>query len=265
MYDVNKEQREKISRENERRTVIMKKMISLILVLALALCMVPVFAEEEAADEEVSELALMTYAEYAEAEIDAPVYVETYVQATQSWWEDKITVYAQSEDGAYFIYNMACSQEDAEKLVPGAKIAVKGFKSEWIGEVEITDATFEFVEADPFIAEAEDVTAKLGTDELIDDQNKLVAFKGMTVEEYDESGAAFAYKNAENKTDDLYFKVSKDGQTYDFCVEFYLCGNDTEVYKAVEALNVGDVIDLEGFLYWYNGANPHITKVVPAA
>ena len=160
---------------------------------------------------------------------------------------------------------MACSQEDAEKLVPGAKIAVKGFKSEWSGEVEITDATFEFVEADPFIAEAEDVTAKLGTDELIDDQNKLVAFKGMTVEAYDESGAAFAYKNAENKTDDLYFKVSKEGQTYDFCVEFYLCGNDTEVYKAVEALNVGDVIDLEGFLYWYNGANPHITKVVPAA
>ena len=265
LYDVNKEQREKISRENERRTVIMKKMISLILVLALALCMVPVFAEEEAAEEEASELALMTYAEYAEAEIDAPVYVETYVQATQSWWEDKITVYAQSEDGAYFIYNMACSQEDAEKLVPGAKIAVKGFKSEWSGEVEITDATFEFVEADPFIAEAEDVTAKLGTDELIDDQNKLVAFKGMTVEAYDESGAAFAYKNAENKTDDLYFKVSKDGQTYDFCVEFYLCGNDTDVYKAVEGLQVGDVVDIEGFLYWYNGANPHITKVVPAA
>ena len=108
------------------------------------------------------------------------------------------------------------------------------------------------------------MTAKLGTDELINCQNEFVAFKGMTVEAYDETGAAFAYKNAENKTDDLYFKVSKDGQTYDFCVEFYLCGQDTEVYKAVEALNVGDVIDMEGFLYWYNGANPHITKVTPA-
>ena len=237
----------------------MKKILSLVLALAVVLCMTAALAEED------TEVQLMSHEDYMLAEIEAPVYVETYVQATQSWWEDKITVYAQSEDGAYFIYNMACSQEDAEKLVPGAKIAVKGFKSEWSGEVEITDATFEFVEADPFIAEAEDVTAKLGTDELIDDQNKLVAFKGMTVEAYDESGAAFAYKNAENKTDDLYFKVSKDGQTYDFCVEFYLCGNDTEVYKAVEALNVGDVIDLEGFLYWYNGANPHITKVVPAA
>ena len=141
---------------------------------------------------------------------------------------------------------------------------MKGFKSAWSGEVESTDATFEILEADPFIAEPEDVTAKLGTEELIDDQNKLVAFKGMTVEAYDETGAAFAYKNAENKTDDLYFKVSKDGKTYDFCVEFYLCGQDTEVYKAVEALQVGDVIDLEGFLYWYNGANPHITSVKAA-
>jgi hypothetical protein len=32
----------------------------------------------------------------------------------------------------------------------------------------------------------------------------------------------------------------------------------------VEALQVGDVIDAEGFLYWYNGANPHITKVTKA-
>ena len=99
----------------------------------------------------------------------------------------------------------------------------------------------------------------------MDHQNQLVSFKGMTVEAYDESGAAFAYKDPEGKTDDLYFKVSKDGATYDFCVEFYLCGQDTDVYKAVEALNVGDVVDLEGFLYWYEGANPHITAVTPAA
>ena len=243
----------------------MKKILSLILALVLAVFAVCALAEEAAVEEEeVTEVPLMTYADYALAEIDAPVYVETYVQAHQSWWNDKITVYAQSEDGAYFIYELACSEEDAAKLVPGTKIAVKGYKSEWSGEVEITDATFEILEADPFIAEPEDVTAKLGTDELIDDQNKLVAFKGMTVEAYDETGAAFAYKNAENKTDDLYFKVSKDGKTYDFCVEFYLCGQDTEVYKAVEALQVGDVIDLEGFLYWYNGANPHIISVTKA-
>ena len=210
------------------------------------------------------EVKVMSHEEYVAADLDTEVTVETYVQATQNWWDNKITVYAQSEDGAYFIYNMPCSEEDAAKLVPGTKIRVKGFKAEWSGEVEIIDSSFEIIDGEAFIAEPEDVTALLGKEELINSQNKLVAFKGMTVEAYDENGAAFAYKDAEGKTDDLYFKVSKDGETYGFCVEFYLCGKDTEVYKAVEALNVGDVIDLEGFLYWYNGLNPHITKITPA-
>ena len=211
----------------------MKKLLALMLVLAMAFS----FTAFASADGEV-----MSYAEYAAAELDTAVVVETYVQAHQAWWDGKVTVYTQDEDGAYFLYNMACSEEDAEKLVPGAKIKVTGYKSEWAGEVEITDATFEFVDGEPFIAEPEDVT---------------------TVEAYDESGAAFAYKNDVDKTDDLYFKVSKDGEVYDFCVEFYLCGKDTDVYKAVEALEVGQVIDLEGFLYWYEGANPHITSVKP--
>ena len=109
------------------------------------------------------------------------------------------------------------------------------------------------------------MTELLGTEDLIAHQNELVSLKGMTVEAYDESGAAFVYKNEVDKTDDLYFKVSKDGETYEFCVEFYLCGNDTDVYKAVEALKVGDVVDLEGFLYWYEGANLHTTAVTAAA
>ena len=223
-------------------------------------------AAEEAKAEEpaAAEAAAMSHADYDAAELDSEVYVETYVQATQSWWDGKITVYAQSEDGAYFIYNMACSEEDAAKLVPGAKISVKGFKSAWAGEVEITDATFEFLEGDPFIAEAEDVTAKIGTEELINCQNELVTFKGLTVEAQ-EDGAAFNYKDAVGKTDDLYFKASKDGEAINFCVEFYLCGQDTDVYKAVEALNVGDVIDITGYLYWYEGANPHVIAVAPAA
>ena len=129
--------------------------------------------------------------------------------------------------------------------------------------MEITDATFEILEADPFIAEPLDVTALLDTDELIAHQNELVAVKGVTVVDYG-NGAAFAYKNEVNKTDDLYFKVSKDGKEYEFCVEYYLCGQDTDVYKAVEALNIGDVIDLEGFLYWYNGANLQATAVKAA-
>ena len=230
----------------------MKKVFAFALVLAMALCAVA-YAEET---------AVTTYAEFTEAEVGTTVTIETYVQAKQGWWKDQATIYTQNEEGAYFLYNMPISQEDYDLLVPGTKIRVTGYKSEWSGEVEITDATYEIIEGS-FIAEPLDVTALLGTDDLIAHQNELVAFKGMTVEDYG-NGNAFAYKNETEKTDDLYFKVSKDGQTYEFCVEFYLCGKDTEVYKAVEALNVGDVVDLEGFLYWYNGANPHIISVKAA-
>ena len=225
-----------------------------------------VVVEETAAEE----AAVMTYEEYAAAELDTEVVVETYVQAKQGWWDNTATVYTQDENGAYFLYNMACSEEDYEKLTVGTKIRVTGYKAEWAGEVEIIDATFEIVEGN-FVAEAMDVTELLGTEELINHQNKFVSFKGMTVEpSVDPEGneVAFLYNwdgsGAEGTDSDLYFNVSVNGQTYNFVVEYYLTGADSDVYKAVQALNVGDVIDMEGFLYWYEGVNPHITSVVAA-
>ena len=219
------------------------------------------------ATESTAEVSVMSYADYAAAEVDSPVCVETYVQAKQSWWEDKATLYTQSPDGAYFIYDMAVSQEDYDKMVPGTMLRVTGYKAEWEGEVEIIDATYEIVETDaPFVAEATDVTDQLGTDALVDFQNQFVSFKGMTVEAANDAGDAFLYKwdGSGSDGDDLYFNVSKDGQTYTFTVESYLCDNTTDVYNAVKALNVGDVVDMEGFLYWYQGANPHITSVTAA-
>ncbi len=218
---------------------------------------------------DAEEAKVMTYEEYAAADLDTQVVVETYVQAKQSWWEDKATVYTQDKDGAYFLYNMACSEEDYALLVPGTKIKVTGYKAEWSGEVEIIDATFEIIEGETFIAEPADVTALLGTDDLIAHQNEFVSFKGMTVEaskDADGNDVAYLYKwdGSGQDGDDLYFNVSKDGKTYTFTVESYLCDNTTDVYAAVKALNVGDVIDMEGFLYWYEGVNPHITAVSAA-
>lgn len=216
-------------------------------------------AEPEGTTDEAD--GVMTYAEYIAADLDTQVVVETYVQAKQSWWEDKATVYTQDEDGAYFIYEMACSEEDYEKLTPGTKIRVTGFKSEWSGEVEITDATFEIIDGN-FVADPLDVTDLLGTDELIDHQNELVSFTDMTVEDAG-NGEAFMYNWDGSGTDgdDLYFNVSVNGETYSFVVESYLCDNTTDVYAAVKNLAIGDVVSMEGFLYWYEGANPHITSV----
>lgn len=203
----------------------------------------------------------MSYADYVAAELNTEVVIETYVQAKQSWWEDKATVYAQDKDGAYYLYNMACSEEDYAKLTPGTKIRVTGYKSEWSGEVEIIDATFEIVKGN-YVAAPTDVTSLLGTDDLINHQNKFVSFKGMTVEDAG-NGTAFMYNwdGSGEEGSDLYFNVSLNGNTYTFTVESYLCGADTDVYKAVKALEIGQTVDMEGFLYWYNGVNPHITSV----
>lgn len=222
----------------------MKKILAFVLVFAMVLAFTG-----------CSSSKAMSHADYVAAEMDSQVTVETYVQATQSWWDNKITVYAQSEDGAYFIYEMACPEADASKLVPGTKIRVTGTKGEWAGEVEIMDATFEILKGS-FIAEPVDVTALLGTDELIAHQNEKVVFKGLTVSKVE-------YKNGE-PGDDIYVTFTYGDESYEFCVERYLTGPETEVYAAVGELQPGDVVDVEGFLYWYEGVNTHITAVTKA-
>ena len=245
----------------------MKKFIALFLSAVMALSLFGCSGETKDDPSKKSE-GVMTYAEYAAAPVESQVTVETYVQAKQSWWDNKATIYTQDADGAYFIYEMACSEEDYKKLEVGTKIKVTGYKAEWSGEVEIIDATFEILEGS-YVATPVDVTAMLGTDELIGHQNQLASFKSMTVEaskSADGQDVPYLYKwdGSGQDGDDLYFNVSCNGQTYTFTVESYLCDNTTEVYNAVKSLNVGDKIDMEGFLYWYEGVNPHITSVTPA-
>ena len=163
-------------------------------------------------------------------------------------------MYAADQEGAYFLYELACSEAYAAKMIPGTKIKVTGYKGEWGGEVEVMDGTFEFVEGGiNYIAEAKDLTAVLGTDDLINYQNQLATFKGMTVE-------AVEYKNGE-PGDDIYVTLTLNGADYSFCIERYLTGPETEVYAAVSALQAGDVVDVTGFVYWYYGINTHITAV----
>lgn len=225
-------------------------------------------ATTESSEEATEEVTVMSYEEYAAAEIDSPVVVETYVQAKRSWWDNKATLYTQDENGAYFVYDMPCSEEDYAKLTQGTKIRVSGYKAEWSGEVEIIDATFEIIEGN-YVAEALDVTEMLASEDLINYQNQFVSFNGMTVEasqdaEGNEVPFTYGWGGSGGVGDDLYFNVSYNDQTYCFTVESYLTDSSTDVYKAVEALQIGDVVDMEGFLYWYEGVNPHITSVTVA-
>ena len=257
----------------------MKKFLTLLLALVMALSIVGCGKTEDQTDDKDTPdeggdaaVTVMTHAEFDAAAVDSPVTVETYIQARQGWWEKDgvgvATFYTQADDGAYFLYNMPCSKENYDSLlVEGAKIRVSGYKAEWSGEVEIIDATCEVLDGDTKTYEALDVTSLLGTDELIAHQNEKVSFKGMTVAASNDAGAPFLYNwdGSGSEGDDLYFNVTLNDTIYTFVVESYLCGPGTDVYEAVKGLNVGDVVDMEGFLYWYNGANPHITSVVKAA
>ena len=60
----------------------MKKLLALVLALMLAVCACAALAE-----------GVMTHEDYVAAELDSEVTVETYVQAKQSWWDNKGTIY----------------------------------------------------------------------------------------------------------------------------------------------------------------------------
>lgn len=216
----------------------------------------------------------LTHDEYMAAEEGTTVTIEAYIQAKQSWWESEgvgqATFYLQDENGGYFVYNLGCTKADYDsKLTVGTKIQVIGQKTEWAGEIEIdgqaaaAEATYKILDAKPFVATAKDVTSALGTDNLVKSQNMLVSFKDLYVLPQSDGTSAFYYKwnGSGQEGDDLYVSFSDGSNVLSACVESYLCDKDSDVYKAVKALNVGDKVDLEGFLYWYEGAQPHLTKV----
>ena len=213
--------------------------------------------------DEAPAAAAMSYEEFIAAEDGAAVTVEAYVQATESWWDNKITIHAQSPEGGYYFYEVACSEEDAAKLVPGTKIRVSGDKATWNGLIEVQGCTFEFVEAEPWVAEALDIAPLLGTDELAANMNKFICVKDAKVADKGD-GAAFFFNwdnSGEDGNCDLYFDLEVNGATYTFVVRRYLTAPGSEVYEAVKNLQVGDTVDIEGFLYWYEGPQPHITSI----
>ena len=257
----------------------MKKLIALLLaltvVLGLAACGTTNTNETTAATTEATTEATtaksdaISYDEFKAAALESEVTIQSCIQAVESWWDGSMHLYLQDAEGAYYIYQLACTEEESKALVPGVTVCITGYKAEWSGEVEIIDATYEIVEADAVEVKPIDATALLSSNALIDLQNKLVSFKGLTVAASNDDGAAFLYKwdGSGSQGDDLYFNVTDGENTFTFTVNAYMSGTgvDSDVYKAVEALKVGDKIDVEGFLYWYNGAQPHLTSVTPAA
>ncbi len=217
----------------------------------------------------------MTHAEYVAAADDDAVVIEAFVQAKQGWWEKdgqgRATIYLQDPDGGYLAYNLFCTEEEYNQMTIGTKLKITGYKTSYKGEQEVDgeSATFEIMEGN-WVAEATDVTDKLSAEDVIKFQNMFIAIKGAKiVASTDANGVehAFLYNwdGSGQAGSDLYFNIEVNGVVYNMCVESYLTGDGTDVYDMVESFVIGDIVDLEGFLYWYNGVNPHITGAKKAA
>ena len=248
----------------------MKKIISLALVLimvfSLAACQNPTSNTGE--DIMTKSEGVMTWEEYNAAALNSEVVIEAYIQGKQSWWAKegvgRGTFYLQDGVGGYLAYELICTEEEYNTLTVGTKVRLTGYKAMWSGEVEVIDATFEILEG-YYVAEFVDVTNKLGKSEIVNYQNMKVAFKGLTVVSWNYQGGA--------RGKDIYVTLSYNGTNYEFCVESYLTGPDSDLYKAVESLKEGDVVDVEGFAYWYDSQNrvdavypeninTHITSII---
>ena len=211
------------------------------------------------------ELKVMSYAEFmaADAETNEPVLIEAYVQAKQEYYASKSTanLYLADDDGGYYCYGCTMTQEQYDKLKVGVKVRVSGEKAVWEGLAEISNATLEAIDENDLFEDAfMDVTDIMGdTEALAEVMNRMVSFTKLVIIAQND-GEAIGRKESDSDPD-LYFRAGNELGYVDFCVESYLTGKDSDTYKAAEALKVGDVVNVEGFLYWYRTPNPHVTGI----
>ena len=226
-----------------------------ILTMLLALCLVFSIVSCNKVDPNEKSEGVMTHAEFIAAAAEADVVIEGFVQAKQGWWGNEAVVYLQDGDGGYYIYKLPCTEAEFDTLTEGTKIQVTGKKAIYNGMHEVMYVTdWKIVGTDTYTAKAKDVTDKLANDEaLVNYLGALVKFSDVTV-------VSVSYKNNE-PGDDIYLTFSKDGAEYSVTVEAYLTDANSDVYAAVGALAAGDVIDVEGYLQWWNQLDAHVIKV----
>lgn len=243
----------------------MKKLLTVLLGVLMVLSLAGCGSKEEAPVEDLTEpcpTAANTYADFVAAANDTELELLMSVQDHESWWDGKVTVYAQDDEGGYLCYDMAADEATANAMVPGTLIRVKGYKAEWSGELELADATCEIIAGgcDGKIYDAEDVTTLIGNnEELAKHMNKKALFKNLTVvsQSYNWDGSG-----TRDDSDIYLYLTDANGVNITFTVRRYLTDNTTDVFKAVEALQPGDVVDLTAYLYWYEEPQARIIEVV---
>lgn len=224
-------------------------------------------------------IEVMDYENFMAAEAGDFVAIEGYVSAKQSWWADKATMYLAGENAGegYFIYEMTMTEAEYNNDYKiGAKVRIYGAKTIYAGEHEIMGkdinydlSTVETAKASNHIV---DITSSVKADDIEKYQNSKFTAT-LKVKQYPAqaegsnttvaANGAYAYKGSE-PTDDLYFiLVDAAGNELSCCVEKYLTSAYATVKEALMSADftVGELVEVEGYLYWWEGANPHITSI----
>ena len=235
-------------------------MKKLIISLFMILCLFGLFSCGEQEEQPKSEY--MTYQEFKAAQVGDEVKVEAYVQGFESWWGNKQTFYlADKEGNGYMFYETPVSEEESKTIKVGTKLSVKGLKSEWAKQVEVTDMTEVKIDNnDTFVASAKDLTNLLTNANAASDYaGQLIKVTGTIVGRGDDKNLASTLghdNSGEYGKTDLYVTITTPKDTFNFTVRRYLGGTaEGSVYHTLANWGsdmIGREVELTAFVYMYD-------------
>ena len=238
----------------KKRNILLGSVAAFLGLLAVASCS----KKEEESD-------ALSYEEYIDAENGEYVTIDGYITGRCTWYGNAASFYLQDDDGGYYVYNLPCSQDQYNKdLKVGQKISNTGQKGEWAGEVEILgqpdgeeQATWKKLKG----TKTYDPIELDSIEDMVNHPNQLVSLQVQIT-----SDGATATGGEPTSGVDLLYNVKNPhtlGATeYTFYLESYneLSQYSTEtdsIYQTVLNFNEGDIYEVVGYSYSYNGPQLH--------
>ena len=199
----------------------------------------------------VPKFQTLTWDEFLAVEKGNAVAVDGVITAllSKSLGDSTNGLYVQSEDGGYYVYNLATDPIADDNLAAGMTVRVKGNKDDYNGTLEIIDATVTVISEEITPVTPIDYTeiyknATALTDAaLAGKQAMFVVVKGVQITGQDTSSGYYKFKLGELES---YIRISSS-----VCP---LNADDTNAFKALHAEKNGFVADVAGVICVYNGA-----------
>ena len=210
------------------------------------------------------------YLNFVNAEINDDVVIEAYVQDFESFYNGKQTMYLVDDNGAYFGYEIALTEELSNQITIGTKLHIEGQKLEYSGMIEVGNTSkVEILDEELYEAPSYDLTDSLTDEEALEWIGAKIFVTAKLIPSGEEGKPYLLGWNDSGELGkaDLYLNIEVNDNTFTWNVRRYLRNANTDLYKAVAALtkdNIGSYFDIEAFVYIYNGqCQARIVSFVP--